>query len=32
MLIIGAIGWTLDTLLRRVERYDQVRWGITKRD
>ncbi|HKX46466.1 MAG TPA: ABC transporter permease, partial [Planctomycetota bacterium] len=31
MLIIGAIGIVLDLLIRRLERFDEVRWGYVKR-
>lgn len=31
MMIIGLIGLGLDTLLRRMENLDQVKWGITRR-
>jgi NitT/TauT family transport system permease protein len=30
MLVIGAIGIALDFLVRRLERFDSVRWGFTK--
>jgi NitT/TauT family transport system permease protein len=32
MIIIGAIGLGLDTILRKLEGIDQVKWGITRRD
>ncbi|TAJ13227.1 MAG: ABC transporter permease [Planctomycetota bacterium] len=32
MILIGLIGLTLDTLMRKLENLDQVRWGITRRD
>jgi hypothetical protein len=28
MLLIGGIGLGLDLLVRRIERFDEVRWGI----
>ena len=28
MLMIGIIGLILDTLMRRLERFDSVRWGF----
>ncbi len=31
MLLIGGIGLVLDLLVRRVERFDEVRWGIGER-
>jgi NitT/TauT family transport system permease protein len=31
MLTIGAIGIVLDLLIRRMETFDEVRWGYTKR-
>jgi len=31
MIVIGLIGLGLDTLLRRMENLDQVKWGITRR-
>jgi NitT/TauT family transport system permease protein len=31
MLTIGAIGIVLDLLIRRLEVFDEVRWGYTKR-
>lgn len=31
MILIGLIGLGLDTLLRRLEHLDQVKWGITRR-
>jgi len=31
MLTIGAIGIVLDLLIRRLENFDEVRWGYTKR-
>jgi NitT/TauT family transport system permease protein len=31
MILIGLIGLALDTILRRLENVDQVKWGITKR-
>lgn len=31
MLLIGGIGLLLDLLVRRVERFDEVRWGIGER-
>jgi NitT/TauT family transport system permease protein len=32
MLMIGVIGLTLDLLIRRLERFDEVRWGYSQRD
>jgi len=31
MVLIGAIGLVLDTLVRRLERFDEVRWGYSNR-
>ena len=31
MLLIGGIGLVLDLLVRRVERFDEVRWGVGER-
>jgi NitT/TauT family transport system permease protein len=31
MIVIGAIGIALDALIRRLERYDEVRWGYGER-
>jgi len=31
MLVIGAIGIVLDLLIRRLERFDEVRWGYAER-
>ena len=31
MIVIGGIGIVLDVLIRRLERYDEVRWGYVKR-
>ena len=31
VIIIGCLGLGLDTLLRRMENLDQVKWGITRR-
>lgn len=31
MVLIGAIGLILDTLVRRLERFDEVRWGYSNR-
>ena len=31
MLVIGAIGILLDMLVRRLERFDEVRWGYAER-
>jgi NitT/TauT family transport system permease protein len=31
VIIIGCLGLCLDTLLRRMENLDQVKWGITRR-
>jgi NitT/TauT family transport system permease protein len=31
MLVIGAIGIVLDLLIRRLERFDEVRWGYVQR-
>ena len=31
MIVIGVIGIVLDVLIRRLERYDEVRWGYVKR-
>ncbi|MBM3984962.1 MAG: ABC transporter permease [Planctomycetes bacterium] len=31
MLVIGLIGILLDALIRRLERFDEVRWGYQKR-
>ncbi|MCB9898942.1 MAG: ABC transporter permease [Planctomycetes bacterium] len=31
MIIIGLIGIVLDLLVRQLERFDEVRWGYTKR-
>jgi NitT/TauT family transport system permease protein len=31
MLVIGAIGIVLDLLIRRLERFDEVRWGYVER-
>jgi NitT/TauT family transport system permease protein len=30
MLVIGAIGIVLDLLIRRLERFDEVRWGYAR--
>ncbi|MBI5433680.1 MAG: ABC transporter permease [Planctomycetes bacterium] len=32
MILIGMIGLGLDTVLRKLETLDQVKWGITRRD
>jgi NitT/TauT family transport system permease protein len=32
MLMIGVIGLILDLLIRRLERFDEVRWGYSQRD
>ena len=32
MLMIGLIGFVLDVLIRRLERFDQVKWGYFKSD
>jgi NitT/TauT family transport system permease protein len=32
MLMIGVIGLMLDLLIRRLERFDEVRWGYSQRD
>ncbi len=31
MIVIGVIGIILDVLIRRLERFDEVRWGYAKR-
>jgi NitT/TauT family transport system permease protein len=31
MLVIGGIGLVLDLLIRRLERFDEVRWGYARR-
>ena len=31
MIVIGAIGIVLDSLIRRLERFDEVRWGYVRR-
>lgn len=31
MIVIGVIGIVLDLLIRRLERFDEVRWGYAKR-
>ena len=31
MILIGAIGIVLDFLIRRLERFDEVRWGYVQR-
>jgi NitT/TauT family transport system permease protein len=31
MIVIGAIGIVLDLLVRRLERFDEVRWGYTNK-
>jgi NitT/TauT family transport system permease protein len=31
MIVIGAIGIVLDLLIRRLERFDEVRWGYTQK-
>lgn len=31
MIVIGLIGIVLDVLIRRLERFDEVRWGYVKR-
>lgn len=31
MILIGAIGIVLDVLIRRLERFDEVRWGYVER-
>lgn len=31
MVLIGAIGLILDTIIRRLERFDEVRWGVAGR-
>jgi NitT/TauT family transport system permease protein len=32
MLMIGVIGLMLDLLIRRLERFDEVRWGYSERE